>query len=261
MFVDSHCHLDCLVDPEKALQRARNVGVTTFLTIGVHHDDLEKRLLLIQEETDVFFSIGVHPCYVAQCPLSPAELYDSFYEKAQHPRVIGIGETGFDLGPESPDLALQSSYFWSQMRLALALDLPVIIHMRYAEKEIEDLFASFQAEFGSLPKHIFHCFTGTPLFAKRAVARGGLISFSGILTFPNAIQVQDVAKEISLISSCIESDAPWLTPVPHRGKKNEPAYVIETAKKLAEIKSVSLEELAQQTTANFFKLFDKAVCS
>jgi TatD DNase family protein len=259
VFVDSHCHLDCLENPEEALAEARKVGISTFLTIGVRYEDVAPRLQLIQAHSDVFMTIGIHPCYVGETSLPSEHLYEAFKARIEEiPRIIGIGETGLDLAETSPPLSLQKQYLWQQMRLALDLDIPVILHLRYAEKEMEELFCAFEEAFGSLPPHIFHCFTGSLEYAQKAISRGATISFSGILTFPKAEEVHRAAEHLPLSCLCLETDSPWLAPVPYRGKPNQPAFLIKTAQALAALKGLPLEEVAAQTTKNFFKLFRKA---
>ncbi len=248
MIVDSHCHLNYLEDPEGAIDRARRAGVTHILTIGVDPGSTEAAVGYAARHKNVFASAGAHPSGVSG---------DITWIKAylEETGVVAVGETGLDFHYESTPAgrAHQLRAFEAQLALAVEYDLPVIVHTRNAERETLELIAAFPGL-----KGVLHCFTESLSMAEEALAHGFYISISGIATFRNGANVREIAGAVPTDRLLIETDAPWLAPVPHRGGQNEPDYVVHTAETVAEIREISVEELAQQTSDNFFRLFDRA---
>ncbi len=257
MFVDSHAHIDGAefdTDREDVIQRARDAGVSTLLNIGTgdpHAGVLERAVELAEKHADVYVAIGVHP--------HDARLFNDEAEQritkliTQSTRVIAWGEIGLDFHYDNSPRDVQVQVFRRQLQLARDLSLPVIIHTREAEAETIEILKS---EWGSsgLPG-IMHCFSGSQWLAQQALELGFCVSFSGIITFKKAEELRDVAKQIPLERLLIETDCPYLAPVPFRGKRNEPAFVVEVARCLAGIHEKPLAEVAQITSENFAKLF------
>ena len=255
MLVDSHCHLDF---PDYAgtvadvVERARAAGVTVCVSIGTELKRFPGVRAVAEAFPDVWCSVGVHP-HEAEKELltSPAPLLI----EATHPKVVAIGETGLDYYYEHSPRAAQAKNFRAHIAAARQAGLPVIVHTRDAD---EDTIAILQDEMGKGPfTGLIHCFTGTQNLADAALALGLYISVSGIATFKNSGSLRDVIKTVPLDRLLVETDAPFLSPVPLRGKTNEPAFVVHTAKMLAELKGVSEAELAAATTENFFRFFTK----
>lgn len=255
MLVDSHCHLDHLdlTDYQNSLsellQAARNRGVSRFLSVGVDLESSRKLIPLTDEYPDVKVSVGVHPLQKVR-PAIPevAELL----ELGAHPGVAAIGETGLDNYYDSDSAAWQQESFIRHLQAASQLQKPVIVHSREARDETIDIL---RAHGDTTASGVIHCFTETWEMARDAMELNFYISFSGIITFRNASALREVVKKVPLERMLVETDAPWLTPVPHRGKQNEPQYVVEVAKAVAEIKGVSYEEVAEVTTRNVEQLF------
>jgi TatD DNase family protein len=257
MFVDSHAHIDGPefdADRQDVIQRARDVGVSSILNIGTgdpHSAALERSIELAQKHEDLYAAIGTHP--------HDARLFDVEAEQRitdlvqQSPQVIAWGEIGLDFHYDNSPRDVQVDVFRRQLQLARAALLPVIIHTREAEAEtIEILRSEWE---GSGLAGIMHCFSGTSELAQKAVELGMFISFSGIVTFKKADDLKRVATEVPMDRLLIETDCPYLAPVPYRGKRNEPAYVVEVARCLAELRGVSLEEMGRITAENFAGLF------
>ena len=256
MLVDSHCHLDFpefAPELDAVVERARDAGVKTCVTIGTTLAKFDSVLKVAETFANVWCSVGIHP-HEAQVELleSPAPLI----ERAAHPKVVGIGETGLDFyynhSPREPQIA----NFRTHIAAARALKLPVIVHTRNADAETVDILREEMGE-GAFTG-LIHCFTGTQMLADAAVELGFYISVSGIATFKKSDALRAVIKTVPLGRLLVETDAPYLAPMPYRGKRNEPAFVVNTAKMLAELKGVSADALAEATTDNFFHLFDKA---
>ncbi len=257
MFVDSHAHIDGPefdADRADVLRRARDADVQTILNIGTgdpHSDALERAVRLASEGEGVYGAVGTHP--------HDARLYDQAAEDKlrelinENPRVIAWGEIGLDFHYDNSPRDIQVEVFRRQLRAARKLNVPVIVHTREAEVETVDTLRS--EWFGSGVPGIMHCFSGSRWLAEKAVELGMLISFSGILTFKRAEDLRSVAQDVPLDRLLIETDCPYLTPVPYRGKRNEPAYVVEVARCLAELRSISLEEIGRLTSDNFARLF------
>jgi TatD DNase family protein len=256
MLVDSHCHLEykgLVEDRESVLARARAAGVGAFLNISTRQSEWEHVVGTAAREPDVFASVGIHPHEAdAHQDLGRAVLL----EATQHPRVIAIGETGLDYYYDKSDRVAQKALFRMHMDVARETQLPLIIHTRDAE---DDTFAILAEETGkgAFPA-LIHCFTASADFAHKVLDLGLTISLSGIVTFKNAKDLQEVAKIIPDDRLLVETDSPFLAPVPHRGRVCEPAYVADTAAFVAELRGTNVETLAAQTTANFFNLFSKA---
>jgi TatD DNase family protein len=252
-FVDSHCHLnfpEFQNDLDAVMARARAVGVQTFLTINTRLDQAAALFSLTQRFSDVYCTIGVHPHDAVE--YAGADLQENLLTLAQQERVIGIGETGLDYYYENSPRAAQIESFKTHIAVAKTLDLPLVIHTRDADADTLACLAKQNA------KGVFHCFSGDLALAKAALDLGFYISFSGIITFKKADALRDVVKYVPETRMLIETDAPFLAPVPHRGQRNEPAFVRDTAEKIALLKEVPLEQIATQTTANFFTLFSRA---
>lgn len=258
MLIDSHCHLNYpeLADTAAVLARARGAGVGLVQTISTQRSDFAAVKRLAEQHTEIYCSIGIHPHEAEpHADISEAELL----AEANHPRVIGIGETGLDYYYEHSPREAQCELFRQHIRVGRTLNLPVIVHSREAD---EDTVAILREAYAEAPfKFLIHCFTSTPYLADESIKLGGYISASGIITFKKSQALRDSFARIPLNRLLVETDAPYLAPEPFRGKPCEPAYTYYTAQKLAEVKAVSFEALAEATTHNFFSLFDKAKLS
>jgi TatD DNase family protein len=255
MFVDSHCHLNykgLVEDQAGVLGRARAAGVDTMLNIATRESEWDAVLATAMREPDVWATVGIHPHEADEHPdVDTAKLI----ARSQNPRIVAIGETGLDYYYEHSPRAPQQANFRSHIAAARQTGLPVIVHTRDAD---DDTIAILQDEMGKGTfTGLIHCFTGTQRLADAALEMGLSISVSGIATFKNSQSLRDVIKSVPLERLLVETDAPFLAPVPHRGKTNEPAFVVHTANMLAELKGVTGEELAKVTTENFFRLFSK----
>ena len=255
MLVDSHCHLDFpdyAGDVEGVVARARAAGVVTCLSIGTELSRFAGVRAVAEKFPDVWCSVGVHPHEAAKKPLiGPAPLL----AEAGHHKVAGIGETGLDYYYEHSPRPAQAANFRVHIAAGRQTKLPVIVHTRDAE---DDTIAILSEEMGKGAfTGLIHCFTGSQKLADAALALGLYISVSGIATFKNSGALRDVIKTVPLDRLLVETDAPFLAPMPHRGKTNEPAFVVHTARMLAELKGVSEDGLAAATTGNFFRLFTK----
>jgi TatD DNase family protein len=248
--VDSHCHLD-FPDFEGKLgevrEEMRENGVTHALCISVELAGFPKVLALAEAHDNFFASVGVHPDHEAE-PVDPGRLV----ELARHPRVVAIGETGLDYHRLSGDLEWQRERFRSHIRAARQARKPLVVHTRDAA---EDTIRIMREEGAGEAGGVMHCFTETQNVAEAALALGFHISFSGIVTFKNAGKLKDVARAVPLDRLLLETDSPYLAPVPHRGKTNRPGLVLHVAEELARLRGISLEALAEATTGNFFRLF------
>lgn len=255
MFVDSHCHLDRLKQsPEslvETLNFARTRGVEHFLCVCVSVNDYDSMLETVKDFNDVSVSCGVHPLHQDE-----ACSYDELLEKASRHEVVAIGETGLDYfySPESKDVQLQS--FIDHIKVANETKKPLIIHTRDAREDTIELLKAHKAPH---TKGVLHCFTESLEMAEAAMELDFYISISGIVTFNSAQELREVVKAIPLERLLIETDSPWLAPVPHRGKQNQPGYVVEVAEFIAELKGITVAELARITTENFYTLFSLAV--
>lgn len=256
MLIDSHCHLNYegLVENQAAvLGRARDAGVKAFLNISTRQREWADVVATAEREPDVWASIGIHPHEAEQhADLGEAALL----AWAEHPRVIGIGETGLDYYYDRSDRSVQRALFRTHIAVARRTGLPLIVHTRDAE---EDTLAILREEMEKGPyPALIHCFTASADFGRAVLELGLTISLSGIVTFKNAKDLQKFAAEIPQERLLVETDSPFLAPVPYRGKTCEPAFVAETAKFVASLRGQAFEELAENTTSNFYSLFAKA---
>jgi TatD DNase family protein len=252
MFVDSHAHLDDArfgEDRAGVIQRAWDAGVRRIVTIGTGKgpDDMGCGIPIAESYDWIHTSLGIHPHDAANVEDRHMDLMKSL---AKHPRVVAIGETGLDYHYDHAPRDTQRAVFQHQLELASELDLPVIVHTRNADVDTEDLLRRFAPRRG-----VLHCFTSGAVLADAALEIGFMISFSGIATFPNAKDLTEIVKKVPSDRILIETDCPYLAPVPHRGKRNEPAYVADTARFIANVRGVPLEQLQEETLSNYMRLF------
>jgi TatD DNase family protein len=255
MFVDSHAHIDGAefdTDRNEVIERARDAGVSTILNIGTgdpRSGALERAVELAEAHPGIYTAIGIHP--------HDARLFDNQTERliakliTQSSRVIAWGEIGLDFHYDNSPREVQIKVFQRQLQLAAEANLPVIIHTREAEAETIEILKSQTAS----GPGIMHCFSGSSRLAQQAIDLGFYISFSGIVTFKKAEELRTTAKQVPLDRLLIETDCPFLAPVPYRGKRNEPAYVVEVARCLADLHGVGLDEMGEITAANFARIF------
>lgn len=256
MLVDSHCHLNyegLAERQDEVLANAREAGVTAFLNISTRQSEWADIVATAERESDVWASIGIHPHEADR----HADLGKSaLLEAADHPRVIALGETGLDYYYDKSDRAVQQSLFRMHIEVARETGLPLVIHTRDADEDTAAILAEEKGK-GDFPA-LIHCFTASSEFGRQVLELGLTISLSGIVTFKNARELQEFAPEIPAGRLLVETDSPFLAPVPHRGKTCEPAFVRHTAEFVAGLRDESLGELASNTTENFYALFDKA---
>lgn len=256
MFVDSHCHLNykgLVEDRPAVLERARAAGVSAMLNISTRSSEWDDVIAVAEREDDVMASIGIHP---HEADAHPDVTTEMLVARAAHPRVIGIGESGLDYHYDHSERGRQQASFRAHIAAARETGLPIIVHTRDAE---DDTHAILADEMGKgTYRGVIHCFTASADFAAKALALGLYISMSGIVTFRNARDLQAVARDVPEDRLLIETDAPFLAPVPHRGRTCEPAFVADTARFLADLRGVSVETLGARTSANFRALFSKA---
>ncbi|MBA4749729.1 MAG: TatD family hydrolase [Alphaproteobacteria bacterium] len=260
MWVDTHCHLTYEETPEDVvgvIDRARTAGVGAFMSIGCRLDDIPALEILAANYQDIFFSVGIHPHEAEETlgKVSLAALRSILEEKLAHAKMLGIGETGLDYFYDHSPREIQKDVFRLQINLAKDHDLPLIIHTRDAD---DDTLSILKEEAGPHVKGVLHCFSGSRRLFEEGVGLGLYVSASGIVTFNKAADLREVFKDVPLDRLLLETDAPYLAPTPHRGKRNESAYMIHTAKVIADLKEISLEALQAQTTKNFLTLFSKA---
>ncbi len=256
MLVDSHCHLDKLnyqelhTDVASVVENAKKRGVNHMLSVGVNLQAFPAMLAMIEPFDNVFASCGVHPL-----DLENDFDFEKLAQYAASPKVIAIGETGLDFYYQTETAEKQKEAFRQQIRLAIELQKPLIIHTRMAREETIQILREENAQkIGG----VLHCFTENYEMAKAGMDLGFYISISGIVTFKKAVELQDVVKRLPLDRLLVETDSPYLAPIPYRGKENQPAYVKEVADYIADLKNVSSDELAKITTGNFFQLFSGA---
>ncbi len=255
MLVDSHCHLDFpdfANDLDGVVGRAREQGIGRLVTISTRVRRLDGLLAIARRFPDVFCSVGTHP-HNAHEELDVSA--DDLVAHTRHPKVVAIGEAGLDYHYDNSPRAAQEQGFRAHIAAARETGLPLVIHSREADDDTARILEE-EAGKGAFPA-VLHCFTGGRDLAMRAVALGHYVSFTGILTFKNSQNLRDIAAALPADRILVETDAPYLAPNPYRGKRNEPAYVTETAKVLAQTRGVSADEIARQTTDNFFRLFSK----
>jgi len=255
MLVDSHCHLDYpdfQEDFAGVLSRAAEAGVGTMLTIGTSLETFDRVLAVAEAHDNIYCTVGIHPHEAGKERTDVARLV----ELAKHPKVLAFGETGLDYFYDHSPREAQRALFRTHIAAAREADLPVIIHSRSADSDTGLIIA---AEMSMGPfRGLIHCFSSGRDLAERALKKGLYLSLSGIITFTKNDDLIEVIQDIPLDRLMVETDAPYLSPAPYRGKRNEPSYVLKTAEKLAEIKRVNTEVIAKHTTENFFQLFTKA---
>jgi len=250
--VDSHCHIDLPqfdADREEVVARAREAGVGQMLIVGgVDEEGGHRRALRVAEALGFPASAGVHP---HEARLATEAVYDELRALAREKRIVAVGEAGLDFFYDHSPRPVQREVFRRQVRLAREVGLPLVVHTREADVETASILEEEGAgECGG----VIHCFTGGEGLARRALALGFLISFSGIVAFPRAAVIQQVAREVPLDRLLVETDAPFLAPPPHRGKRNEPAFVVEVARKMAELRAASLADIGHAALTNFERL-------
>ncbi|OAM79048.1 TatD family hydrolase [Devosia elaeis] len=255
MLIDSHCHLDfdaLSADLDGVMARAAAAGVTGMVTISTRVDNFSTYAGLAERFDNVWCSVGTHPHNADQ------ELHieiEDLVRLSAHPRCVAIGEAGLDYFYDNAPREAQAIGLRRHIAAARITNLPLVIHSRAADDDMAAILEE-EAGQGAFP-FVLHCFTAGMDLAQRALALGGYISFSGIVTFKNAQEIQEVAKIVPADRYLVETDAPYLAPIPHRGQSNEPAFVRHTAEKLVEIRGLSLEQVGRETTANFGRLFSK----
>jgi len=255
MLVDSHCHLDFpdfSSELDAVLARARAAGISRIVTISTRVKKHAPVLAIAEKYPEVFCSVGTHPHNAAEEPDIDAKALATL---AQHPKIVAIGEAGLDYHYDNSPREAQATSFRQQIAAARETGLPLVIHSRDCDTDMAEILRDESGK-GAFPA-ILHCFTGGRDLAFTAIELGHYVSFTGILTFKRSDDLRAIAAALPVDRIMVETDAPYLAPLPYRGKRNEPAYVAETAKVLAEVRAVSADEIAQQTTENFFRLFSK----
>ena len=256
MIVDSHCHLDHFQGQEQdeVVARAKAVGVTTMVTIGTRLGEQAATVRAIADRHDgVFATVGIHPHNAGE---RDAPTVEEILREADHPKVIGIGESGLDYFYDKAPRPMQAESFRAHIAAARVSGLPLVIHSRDADDDMAAILEQEAGE-GAFP-FLLHCFSSGADLARLAVRLGGYVSFSGMLTFPKSDAIRAVAAETPADRLLVETDSPYLAPVPFRGKRCEPAYVAHTAAKLAEVRGLGIAALAELTTGNFHRLFTRA---
>lgn len=253
--IDSHCHLDypgLAEDLGSVLARAEGAGVRLLLSIGTRVRKFDQILVIAERHDNVFCTVGTHPHNAAE---EPDVTVDELVKLARHPKVIGIGEAGLDYHYDHSPRDQQAKSFHIHIAAARETGLPLVIHSREAEADTAAILEE-EMEKGAF-KPLLHCFSSRADLAERGLKLGAYVSFSGILTYKNAEDIRATARDVPMDRLLVETDAPYLAPVPYRGKTNEPAFVVKTLERLAEVKDVTSEEMANTTSRNFFTLFDK----
>ncbi len=255
MLIDSHCHLDfpeLAVEREAVVARARAAGVGRMITISTKVEKYDTYRAIAEENADVWFTIGTHP---HQAHEEPEASVEQLIELSRHPKCVGIGESGLDYHYDRAPRDVAARVFRTHIAAARATQLPIVIHTRDADDDMAAILAHEMGK-GAFPA-LLHCFTSSRQLAETALELGLTISFSGVLTFKNSADLRAIAADVPLDRMIVETDSPFLAPVPHRGKRNEPSFVKDTARVLAEVKGVSEAEIAAATTANVLRLFSK----
>jgi TatD DNase family protein len=255
MLIDSHCHLDFpdfASELDDVVARARAAGIARMVTISTRVRRFADVLAIAERFPEVYCSVGTHPHYAhEELDITAADLV----ARTKHPKIVALGEAGLDYYYDRSPRDAQERGFRTHIAAARETGLPLVIHSREADADTARILEEETGQ-GAFPA-VLHCFTGGADLARRAIALGLSISFTGILTFKNSTALRAIAADLPADRILVETDAPYLAPLPFRGKRNEPAYVVETAKILAETRGVPLDEIAQQTSENFFRLFGK----
>ena len=259
LLIDSHCHLDYFRDTEfpEVIGRARAAGVAEMVSIGTSLEQSRRILAMVENEPGLWCSVGIHPQHAHEEPVPDPEVLAAMTD---HPKVIGLGESGLDYFYETAPHDVQRAGFRAHIRAARLAGLPLAIHARSADADIAAILRE-EWEAGGAFDFLLHCFSSGRALAEAAVAMGGYVSFSGILTFPKSTELREIARDMPADRILVETDAPYLAPAPHRGKRNEPGWVAHTAATLAEVRGLSPEQLAALTTANFRRLYRKAIAA
>jgi len=250
--IDSHCHLDhepLLSDLPNVIKRSKDVGIEKLLTISTSLESFERIKKIINFDDMIYGTIGIHPHESGKEQITSDFIVNNLNVNS---KIIGIGETGLDFFYNNSDKDKQISSFKEHIEASIRAKVPLIIHSRDAEDETFDILNSYKDQ---SPKILMHCFTGSKSFAEKLLTLNSYFSASGIITFKNALDLQETFKFLPLDKILIETDSPFLAPVPNRGKKNEPSFIDFTANKLSELRDISKIELIQSTTSNFNKLF------
>lgn len=256
MLVDSHCHLDFpdfVDDMDEMMSRAGEYGVTHMLTICTHVTKFDPVLALAQAHDNMFCTVGIHPHNAEKEPQVTAE---HLIRMADRNKVVGFGETGLDFFYDKSPRDIQKKQFSAHIEAARETGLPLVVHTRDADDDMVEILSEEMGK-GAFTG-LLHCFSSSRKLGETALDLGLYLSISGIVTFNKADELRDIVKDVPLERLLVETDAPYLSPVPKRGKRNEPAFTRHTAEKIAEIKELSLEDVAKTTTDNFFSLFSKA---
>jgi len=254
MLADSHCHLDRIdLTPfdnqfDKAIEAANAKGVEHFLCVAINAENQKAVIEIAEKHPNIHASVGIHPLYTE----GESASVESLAKIAAHPKVVAIGETGLDYFYDAESKQKQLSLFRTHVQAAVEVNLPLIIHTRDAK---EDTLQVFEDEGAEKVGGVLHCFTESLEMAEQAMKMGFYVSFSGIVTFNNADELREVAKQIPLDRILVETDSPYLTPKPYRGKPNSPMYVSEVAKLIAELRGIEYTEFCRSTTENYFRLF------
>lgn len=255
MLIDSHCHLDFEVlanDRAGVLARMAELGVAGCVTISTRVARFAEIVAIAEAHENIWCSIGTHPHNAGEeRDISTADLV----RLAAHPKCVAVGEAGLDYHYDNAPRDAQETGFRRHIAAARETGLPLVIHARSADDDVANILEEEMGK-GAFP-FVLHCFSSGPELARRGLALGGYLSFSGIVTFKNALDIQKVAKDAPMDRILVETDAPYLAPIPHRGTSNEPSFVVHTAQKLAELRGVVLDDIATQTTQNFARLFSK----
>ena len=250
--IDSHCHLDhepLLSDLTNVLKRSKDVGIKKLLTISTSFESFSRVKEIVNKDEIIYGTIGIHPHETNNNEINSDQILK---ELKQNKKIIGIGETGLDFYYNNSDKDKQISSFKKHIDASIKVNFPLIVHSRNAEKETYDILNEYKSH---NPKILMHCFTGSKEFADKLLTLNSYFSASGIITFKNSITLQETFKSLPLDKILIETDSPFLAPIPKRGKKNEPSFIDFTATKLSEIKKISKSKLIEITTNNFNKLF------
>ncbi len=254
--IDSHCHLDYFEGDERkaVLARAAAAGVGVMVTIGTRLTQSDVVRAIAAAHDNVWCTVGVHPHNAAENDVpSPAAIA----AEAAYPKVVGIGESGLDYFYDKAPRDTQQASFRAHIRAARLAEVPLVIHARDADADVATILRDEHEQGGEF-SFLLHCFSSGRALAEAAVAQGGYVSFSGILTFPRSSEIRDIARDLPADRLLVETDAPYLAPAPHRGKRNEPAWTAHTAAVLAQVRGMTPDALAELTTANFHRLFAKA---
>ena len=254
MMIDSHCHLDydpLFEDIDGVLKRAKDNKINKLLTISTTFDSFERIKTLLKKDSIIYGTYGIHP---HETETNIVEKNTILKNVRDNEKVIGIGETGLDFFYNLSNKKRQIESFKEHIEAAITLDIPIVIHSREAEVETFDILSSYKKD---EPKILMHCFTGSYEFSKKLQSLGAFFSASGIITFKNSTILQDTFKTIPLEKLLVETDSPFLAPIPMRGKKNEPSFIKYTIEKLAALKNIPLDKITELTTNNFNKLFFK----